>query len=530
MKLFRRLVMFVVFLLLAGAVWGCTSGEDNGLDPGVTDMPSVSRHPSVASGAADISKKVKLRMVLIGDKPKDFNLVFDELNKLILQDLNAELEVKYLSWGDWQQRYPLLFASGDEFDLIFTGNWAQYNTQATKGGFLEITPSMLSVYAPLTAASAYPEALEQARMNGKLYMLPMNFREVQGSISLLRKDLLEQGGLTMQEVMDHPKSLEKWYGQVVDSRSGLVPVNAAGLNWWGMPMYTPLEKMNNWFDLVGTGSMRIYYIATEQKPRVFSYYDTDMFLEGVKVSKEWADRGFWPKSALVSKTTDNEAFLNGKAVIVGGNLATANALYNMTATAHPDWEIAAADTYYGNAVDVKPFIQNGMAVNKNSRNPERALMLLDLLRNDQRYFDLTFYGLEGVHYVPVQDGRSIKLLPRSVDYSPESASPWGWRDERLARPIEGGIPNYQELRDQMLKRAVVTPLQAFNFDDSKVKNELAAVSNVIIQYVKPLCFGVVEGNVEDKVQEARRLLNEAGSAKIVQEYQRQVDEYIASRK
>lgn len=526
----QRLAKLGAMTLLLASVWGCRPLEpEQSTLAGNPSVQMASRHTPVTSGAVDISKKAKLGMVLIGDKPKDFKTVFDELNRLAQADLNAELEVRYLSWGDWQQRYPLLFATGDEFDLIFTANWAQYNTQATKGGFLELTPSMLERYAPLTAASAYPEALQQARMGGKLFMLPMNFKEVQGSVSLIREDLLREQGLTVQDITQHPRGLERWYSRIVDSGSGLVPVNAAGLNWWGMPLYIPLDKMNDWFDLVGTGNLRIYYVNAGGRPRVFSFYDTEKFMEGVKVTKEWADKGFWPKSALVSKTTDNEAFLNGKAVIAGGNLATSSSFYHVVQTAHPDWRIAAVDTSYGNTVDIKPFIQNGMAINRNSRNPERALMLLDLLRNDQRYFDLTFYGIEGLHYERVQDGRSIRLLPRSANFSPESAGSWGWRDDRLVRPIEGGLPNYAELQADMLKRAVAAPLQAFNFDDSRVKNELAAVSNVILQYIKPLCFGMVEGNVEEKVKEARRLLKEAGSDRIVEEYQRQTDEYVAQR-
>jgi putative aldouronate transport system substrate-binding protein len=521
-------------MLLSAALTGCSEKKEGEPSPSTAvtaaATTAAAASPEASPKAVDTSKEVKLKMYLLGDKPKDFDLVYGEVNKLLKQDINATVDVSFLSWGDWQQKYPLLFASGEDFDLIYTANWAQYNTQATKGGFLEITQDMLKTYAPKTAASAYPEALEQAKMNGKLYMLPMNFKEIQGAISLFRGDLLEKYNLKPGEVTKAPANMSQYYDAVVKNEKGLIPINAAGLNWWGMPLYLPAEKMKNWFDIVGAGNLRTYYDATDPQSKVFSFFDTDQFLEGIKVSKEWADKGYWSKSAMVSKTTDNEAFENGKAVIVGGNLSTINSLYMKVSKAHPEWKIVAADTNFGNPVDLKPYIQNGMGINKSSKNKERALMMLDLFRNDSRYFDLTFYGIKGKHYDLAADGKSIVPLADSGSFPPEGACPWGWREDKLVRATEGGLPNYNELRDNMLKTAIAAPLQSFNFDDSKVKNELAAVGNVITQYVKPLTFGVVKGDVETEVKDVRKRLDEAGSKKIVEEFQRQVNEFLAAQK
>lgn len=520
-------------MIFSLALTGCSQkkeGEPSTSPAAVTPVASAAATVEPAAKTVDTSKEVKLKMYLLGDKPKDFDLVYGEVNKLLKQDINATVEVSFLSWGDWQQKYPLLFASGESFDLIYTANWAQYNTQATKGGFLEITQDMLKTYAPKTAASAYKEALEQAKMDGKQYMLPMNFKEVQGSISLFRGDLLEKHNLKLEDITANSTSLAQYYDTIVQKEKGLIPVNAAGLNWWGAPLYLPTEKMKNWLDLVGAGNLRLYYDYTDPKAKVISLFDSEQFMEGVKVSNEWAGKGYWSKSAMVSKTTDNEAFENGKAAIAGGNLSTINSLYMKVSKAHPDWKIVAADTGFGFSVDLKPFIQNGMAINKSSKNPERALMMLDLFRNDPRYFDLTFYGIKGKHYDLAADGKSIVPLPDNGGYPPEGACPWGWRDDKLVRATEGGLPNYNQLKDNLLKKAVTAPLQSFNFDDSSVKNELAAVGNVITQYIKPLAFGVVKSDVEKEVNEARKRLEEAGSKKIVEEFQRQVDAFLAAQK
>ena len=39
-----------------------------------------------------------------------------------------------------------------------------------------------------------------------------------------------------------------------------------------------------------------------------------------------------------------------------------------------------------------------MAINASSKNPERALMAIELLRSNEEINKLTWYGIEGEHY------------------------------------------------------------------------------------------------------------------------------------
>lgn len=74
---------------------------------------------------------------------------------------------------------------------------------------------------------------------------------------------------------------------------------------------------------------------------------------------------------------------------------------------------------------------------------------------------------------------------------------------------------------------VSNPLAAFSFDDSNVKNEMAAVGNVITQYGVPLDLGMVD-DVEAGVKEFREKLTQAGFDKILEECQKQATEFVKS--
>lgn len=44
----------------------------------------------------------------------------------------------------------------------------------------------------MTAGSMYPEAWEQAKVDGRVYMLPMNYKEITSYVYLVRGDLMDK--------------------------------------------------------------------------------------------------------------------------------------------------------------------------------------------------------------------------------------------------------------------------------------------------------------------------------------------------
>ncbi|WP_325175537.1 hypothetical protein [Paenibacillus sonchi] len=126
------------------------------------------------SGTVDTSQPVTLKMIFVGPKPVDYDAVFGEINKKLKEKINTTLEGEFLDWSDWAQKYPLKLAANEDFDLIYAANWAGYNDQAIKGGFLELTDDMLKKYAPMTWEAMPQVSWGQAKVNGKLYMVPQN--------------------------------------------------------------------------------------------------------------------------------------------------------------------------------------------------------------------------------------------------------------------------------------------------------------------------------------------------------------------
>lgn len=187
-KTAKLLALVLALILVLSAFTAC------GQTGSSSSAPPSSAGSAAASGP-DISEEVTLTMYLIGDRPVDNDLVFEKINERLKEAINATIDVKFMSWSEYEQKYPLIFASGEDWDIIFTADWCFYNAQATKQGFWEITPEALETYAPMTAESMYPEAWEQAKVDGKVYMLPMNYQELTAYVWMARGDLMDKYGI-----------------------------------------------------------------------------------------------------------------------------------------------------------------------------------------------------------------------------------------------------------------------------------------------------------------------------------------------
>ncbi|MFC0214572.1 ABC transporter substrate-binding protein [Paenibacillus chartarius] len=503
-KQIRKTPLFAASVMLASVIAGCS---------GKTEAPAQQAAPAPAaaqSGSADTSKEVKLKMVLLGSKPADFDAVYGEVNKIMKQKINATLDVSFIDWGDYQQKYPLIFAANEDFDLVLSAPWLFYAQQATKNGFYEITEDMLKKYAPQTWEKEPKVAWDQAKINGKVYMVPQNNFEYSYHLVSIRGDLREKYG--MQPL--------KTYADYLNYLKTVAEKDKAFTPSLGASEFNTIELLqpNEWSYIVP--QLPIAYNLNDKTGKLFNYTETPEFEKFAAQMFESAKSGAWARDALVSKIDKMQAFKDGKLASVEWNLGTLTRAKSEIMLKNPDWKIELYDLSGDKKRLSQPFINNGMSIHATSKNPERALMAIELLRYDPQIHDLTNFGIAGKHYEPVGD-KQFKPLADSSKFPPAGVSPWGWNslNERLDSTVAKEI---EEFTETWKKNVTVNhPLETFTFDDSKVKNEVAAVNNVMNANGKPVFYGIIDP--AKGVQDLKDKLKQAGIDKIIAEMQAQAD-------
>ncbi len=504
----KRILMFPAVALLCFVCHGMgtpdTVGSKNQSSQTVENRLSTS-HPT-------------LTMYLIGEKSPDFDLVLGELNARLEQTVGATLTARFLAWDEYERKYPLLFASGEEFDIVYTADWAYYDSQATKGAFLEITEPMLERYAPLTHATMYPQAWEQAKVNGGVYMLPMNYTELTGYVFLVRGDLMDRYGCPPISTLE---DFGGYLSTVVEHEPQLIPLDIGSdfdayflfERFWNRCTANELSPILPWQLQGYTGRA-----DTERRIRHISAYQ--QFLECVMIMKEWKDAGYWSKSAILNKHTNKESFLLGRSAAALMNFNDATSMYTSLKTLHPDWRIQVVDAEDGAAPIRNRYIANGMAVYARSKQPELALQILDQLRNDETCHDLFCYGIKGLHYELDDEGKLV-TLPATVRYPVDSNGNWGIRNDVFWKPLADDIPNHSEIADRWTREAEPRAYEGFLFNDIIVKNQVNELNDIFNSDLKRLVLGFSE-DPEADIQALRKKIDERGLDEVFQEMGRQL--------
>jgi putative aldouronate transport system substrate-binding protein len=507
-------MLFTVSIMLTGcgsASKNTTTGSETSVVTETTAGTQNAESTAVKSTALDTSKAVDLSMYLIGAPAKEYDLVLTELNKKTKVDLNASVAVSWIGWGDFATKYPLVLASGEPIDLIYASTWLNYYTQAQKGAFKAIE-DLAPVYAPLSYKETTPDFLKQATVNGHLYALPPTFYQNAMMGYIVRGDLMKKYGMTsINSIDDYGKYLDA----VVKNDKNLDPTGFMATSD-GLTKY--YVSTLNLYDILQTQFSPFYVDLKDPNSKIVNFLDRPEMPAFYAKMKDWSNKGYWPKSVLSNK--DEFMLRDGKAASRLHNFDSWRSLY----IEHPEYDV---QYYPGWAYSFKTAaMQDGMAVPASAQNPERGLMLLEKLRQDQSYYNLLTYGIEGRHYEITADNM---LKPLNTDaFAPEGYCSWGFKSLKFYKDPVGSPPTLAAVKEKLASMVIENKYLLFTPNIEPIKNENAAIINVMQQYEIPLRLGYVDP--VKGLATLREKLKAAGIDKVITELQKQVDEYLKNSK
>ena len=463
-----------------------------------------------ALAADDMSQEANLVFYVMGDAPKDEAVVEDAINAILKEKFNATLDFQFSTWTDFTQKYNTQLTSGGA-DLIYIANWLDYGLLARAGAFLELD-DLLNEYAPELRALAGEDMLNMCRVEGELYAVPALWPEYVPLGIKYREDLRAKYDLPYPDSLEN---IEAYFAGVKEHEPDQVILRATASE--------SSNSLNVAFDTANIFNIKYPWVAGNALPyglaanydtpdQVYDYWFSDDFVDDMKLMKKWADMGFWSKSAL-SDTNDSEAYDNGLAIaeVAGMNPNKQISSANNFAKDHPDWE--SAYITYGEVTGVMypgHATQNGTAIVRGTKYPERCAMVLNFLMTNQEMNNLVQYGIEGKHY-EVVDG-IYKNLDENFLY--ENFNTWNLRVNDYKLPQESDVAlqamfdKYNEIGAKS-KFPNVNIYGGFTEDYSEYEFQRTAVSNVMRQYLAPIQAGLVN-DVDAAVAEFRQKVTEAG--------------------
>jgi len=485
-----------------------------------------------AETKADAKKTVNLKGYLLGAAPDGMPDVMTELNKKLKNDINATMEINYIGWGDFQSKYPLILASGQDFDWIYTANWAFYFQQAAKGAFMEITEEMLKKYMPRHYAALAKTAYQETKVNGKMYMITTSTPDRKIPVTLIRGDLRKKYNVP---VIKKYSDLEAYFEAIKKNEPGMTPMYLDHSYDIGRPSGALQAQFGDYyFDILfATGSGSGIDFNLNDTSYKLTYYlegaDLAARKKAAEIMQRWYDKGYINRDVFANTVRSKDSFNLGKSAVGIGNSQDTQA--NIADAIAKGWEVEIIpELDMKNHYAADPHINNGIALAANTRNAEQVLMAMDLIMEEKSYNNLVYFGIEGKNYV-IKDNKIALPEGLTADkntYMPDAAGFWFTnKDQHL--PSALWTEQYINLRKEIKDKGYLVPsiFLTMPVNTDTIKTELANLNQTIVQYMQPLQIGMAR-DIDAAFKTLDEKLKAAGVMKVKDELQKQVDVYIKS--
>lgn len=503
-KISKLICILMAICMLTTLMVGCGSSS--------TNSSTTTAAPTQATLKL---KKVPLTIMIAGDRPKQQDEVIANLNKITEDEINMDLKINYIPWGDYENTVKLKATAGEEFD-IFLSFFSSMSGNISRKQCIPLNELLDKYGADLK--KQIPQALwDTLTVDKKIYGVPAVYAMTEmGRGFLVRKDLRMKYGLP--EITDQA-SYNKFLDTIAKNEKGIIPCLGEGI-------YLHVDKASIGHSIyrLGDAKLQYMYVDVDNTPfKVENYFKTDIF------KKEWAqnieamNKGWLEKDILNDNDRDGK-FIAGKAAAMGGDLYNINDRQNVLAKNVPGAEIELAIiNKEGTWLNVSPVNNFGM-ISSTSKNPERAMMFMNWLRKDQKNYDAYMLGIEGKTYN--LKGKQAEVLPGTNPADRFAPTPWFTMHFPYLRTWTTDSKAYVDALafwNQLQPKA--NPIMTFSYSSEAVKAEAAAVQKVVEEQGRPISCGLVSS--QEAYEKFLADLDKAGLPAVLKDTQKQLDAFMA---
>lgn len=409
----RSIAVLLAAALAAGTLAGCSGQSGPTADKETKAQTQVGKENQEKQPQQEEPLKIQMTVRLFDQVPDMNNTYWQEYQKRT----NTQLKVEWIPDGDYKTKLNLILASKQIPEVLVANpsnnlNDPSFINAVQNGAFWDLTDVLgdFSKY-PNLKNNVSPDAWTTSRIDGRIYGIPQSVPKVQGA-PIIREDLVKAAGKEMPESMD----------ELLDVLEAVLEKNP---NMVGFVSKQDMFLASNGGLAAAFGADEPYY--NEEGGLVYQKL-TPAFTDFVGWLRKAYERGVLSKEFSVMKPTQaTEMFQSGSAVMMINEAG--RWCYPFTKTLQKKDPNAIAqfvplmegkEGYY--AVDSGTGVVDSMYISK-SVPEEKMLKILDYFEKTttQEFYDLTTYGVEGVHYNVVN---GEKVITELRDQEMGSSAPW----------------------------------------------------------------------------------------------------------
>lgn len=391
-----------------------------------------------------------------------------------------------------------------------------------RGGFQPLDDLIAEYGKDMLEKDKEKSFLGAGRYKGQLYGIPtIPSAPGNGGALYIRKDVLDQldtEGIDLEGYIGY-EELDSLLSQIYEKFPEYTALGVSGKD---------RTKSNFFFvknyDNLGVGESSGVVVDALNDTTVENLYATEEYREYLDWMRKWYQAGYISKDAATSDESGGDLFDAGKAATCIG-MSTPGTRENTELESGtevvqidlcPTW--MTTNVYTG----VLFFIPT------NAKNPEKAMEVLNLLFTDGEFSNVLANGVEGEDYTITDAENGVIEFNGSAEKKYTNMfGVWGDGAQWYISPPT--TPDIYQQREDYLAETVAhtSKVYGYKFDASSVETEQSTVKNVIAKYLTQLEYGTVD--VDTVLPEFLNDLENAGMSTIIEENQRQLDEWLAGQ-
>ncbi len=464
-----------------------------------------------SSGKADGAKTKDTGKIIIlypGEESDSMsNFINNELNPKLKKEIGEEVQIVYKGWDQYWEQKDIMLAAGNAIDLYWDG-LPDIGTMVNKKQCQPLD-ELIKENCPDMLKAIPKSQLAGGVVNGIQYGIPSTYAPSSCMYQLVcvRQDLLDETGMTDLKTPDDLKEFATKVKEKHPDLSGPADV-----------IFKPLTRYYEDEPLTWC-AYQDSVVYGENTKKAYSYYETETFKKVAEFNHSMYKAGLYRDELTTNYNERDSRMQQGTYFWVEGSLGKENEIISAVKANAPDATLKS----YLLAPDKDHYITacggEVLCVPYSAQNPVGAMKLLNWIYKDEANYMYAIYGPEGENYT--MEGDKIKLKdPAFGGYFYE----WMFRNQNYQKFTTDVSDDYIKTYKAWDKNAKKSDVMAFHFDDTNVKNEETAVSEVLNKTFLPIECGYVDYETAYPAAEAQ--LKKAGIDKYVAEVQKQLDAYL----
>ena len=468
---------------------------------------------------------------------KDCDMVWEEFNKELQNYLpNVTVDFECLTYSEFAEKWQLISASREAVDVVWMGfPCAPLEKEVEQGSLMQLDELIKEHTTDLT--KELPQwVFDLGKVDGKTYFVPcyqmmtnlpggfMTQQELADKYDFdyetISKTFMEKEGvLTREDFKPIEDYLEK-LKEAGELRKGVAPsfLIAASRMIGRIRTHAGAIAANALIDQ-REDSYKVY-------DAVFDYDNTEYF----EMAADWFKKGYIRKDIMsITDRTADENKENGYVLWKGscfeGEGERLTEKHGFPILAFP----FEKQLYVSAGVPT-----TNLSVSSTSEHPVEAIKLIELLNTEKgkKLYNMLVYGIEGKHYKKIDDNKIEWLENEAPGIS--SDNNYGYDDWALGNTFNAYQTQFdtegwdEYIKNEVNAKAIPSRLIGFSFDMKPVNLEIAQYNAIEKEY-EYLIWGTTK-DYKKFIEERNKKFKAAGSDKIVEEAQRQLDEWVKSKK